>query len=113
MNSFGKFFWGLLLLVVGIIWLAFTFGWLEDLNFLKHTWPLLILIPCVLRLLFSSNDRCLSIMGIAVGLIWQIHYWLPDSIDLKMARMSMFPVILICVALHMLIGRKRTHSHHH
>ena len=105
MNSFGKFFWGILLLVVGIIWLAFTFGWIDDISFLKHTWPLLIIIPCVLRLVFA-HDRFLSIMGIAIGLIWQLHYWMPDMIDLSMARMSIFPIAIICIALHMLMGRK-------
>lgn len=113
MNSFGKFFWGLLLLVVGLIWLAMVMGWLDDISFLKHTWPLLILVPCALRLFFSNNDRCLSIMGIIIGCIWQIHY-IQDGrfIDLHQARMSTFPVLLICLALHILMGRRKPKHHH-
>lgn len=104
MNSFGKFFWGILLLVVGVIWLAMVMGWLDDISFLKHWWPMIIIVPCVLRLLFA-NDRFLAIMGIIIGFIWQFHYWMPDMIDLRMARMSMFPVVIICIALHLLLGR--------
>lgn len=111
MNSLGKFFWGVLLLMVGIIWLSFVMGWIDDINFLKHTWPLLIIIPCLLRLVMA-NDKFLSIMGIVIGCIWQIHYWLPDTIDLHMARMSMAPVAIIGIALHMLMGRKTPKSSH-
>lgn len=112
MNSLGKFFWGILLLMVGIIWLSFVMGWIDSLEFLKHTWPLLIIIPCVLRLLFAS-DKFLSIMGIVIGGIWQVHYWMPEMIDLHMARMSMAPIAIICLALHMLLGRRGTKSHNH
>lgn len=115
MNSFGKFFWGTLLLVAGVLWLSFVMGWIESLSVLKHTWPLIIVIPCVLRLIFA-RDRFLAIMGIVIGMIWQIHYWAPGLIDLHMARMSMAPVALICLALHNLIGRRFQdcdHHHHH
>lgn len=112
MNSFGKFFWGVLLLVVGVIWLALVMDWLDDISFLKHWWPMVIVIPCALRLLFS-DDRFLAMMGVIVGIIWQIHYLMPEAIDLHMARMSMFPVIVICVALHLLLGRKNNCNHHH
>lgn len=105
MNSFGKFFWGILLLAVGIIWLAFAMEWIDSICFLKHTWPLIIIIPCVLRLLFSK-DRWLALTGIAIGCIWQIHYWAPELIDLHMARMSMAPIFIIGIALHMLLGRR-------
>ena len=111
MSSLGKFFWGILLLMVGVIWLAMAMGWLEDISFLKHWWPMLILVPCVFRLLFSS-DRWLSIMGIAVGIIWQIHYLAPDTIDLHMARMTMAPVVIICLALHILFGGKSKSTSH-
>jgi len=113
LNSFGKFFWGVLLLVIGIIWLAFAMGWMDDIMVLAHWWPMLIIIPCALRLLFSS-DRWLSIMGIVIGVIWQLHYWLPnDMIDLRMARMATPPVIIICIALHILLGQKKGNKHKH
>lgn len=115
MDSFGKFFWGVLLLVAGIIWLSFVMDWIDDLDFLKHWWPMIIIIPCVLRLMFA-NDRFLSIMGIIIGVIWQIHYIAPETVDLHMARMSMAPVAIICLGLHMLLGRRMqncNHKHHH
>ena len=112
MNSFGKFFWGILLLVVGIIWLAMAMGWMDNIYVLAHWWPMLIIIPCVLRLMFS-NDRWLAIMGIVIGLIWQIHYWMPEHIDLHTARMTMAPVAIICLALHMLLGRKGPRGGNH
>lgn len=114
MNSFGKFFWGVLLLVAGIIWLGFVMNWFDDLDFLKHWWPMIIIVPCILRLLFAQ-DRFLAIMGIVIGFIWQIHYWMPNTIDLHMARMSMAPVAVICIALHMLLGRRGVprSKHHH
>lgn len=112
MNSFGRFFWGTLLLVGGIIWLSSVMGWIDNLQFLKHWWPLIIIIPCVLRFMFA-NDRFLAIMGIAIGCIWQIHYLMPDKIDLHMARMSMAPIAIICIALHMLLGRRKQETCHH
>ena len=110
MNSLGKFFWGSLLLMVGIIWLAMAMGWLDSLEFLKHWWPMFIIIPCVFRMLMA-RDRWLSVMGIIVGLIWQLHYWFPDMIDLRMARMSTPPVLIIFAALHILLGRKGPRPH--
>lgn len=115
MDSFGKFFWGTLLLFAGVLWLSSIMGWIDNLSFLKHTWPLIIIIPCLLRFIFA-RDRFLAIMGIIIGVIWQIHYWAPSLVDLHMARMSMAPVVLICLALHMLIGRRMRgcdHHHHH
>lgn len=112
MNSFGKFFWGILLLVLGIIWLSMAMGWMDNIYVLAHWWPMLIIIPCVLRLLLS-NDRWLSTMGIIIGLIWQIHYWSPELIDLHMARTAMAPIAIIFIALHMLLGGKKSRKYHH
>ena len=112
MDSFGKFFWGVILLVGGVIWLSSVMGWIDDLEFLKHWWPMIIIVPCLLRFMFA-RDRFLATMGIVIGIIWQIHYLMPEKIDLHMARMSMAPVAIICIALHLLLGRRQGSCNHH
>lgn len=112
MDSFGKFFWGVILLVGGVIWLSSVMGWIDNLEFLKHWWPMIIIVPCVLRFMFA-RDRFLATMGIVIGIIWQIHYLMPEKIDLHMARMSMAPVAIICIALHLLLGRRQSSCNHH
>ncbi len=72
MRYFGNLFWGALLLMLGIIALLWATDVLDSLSFLKTWWPLFIIIPCAIRLMFAP-DKLLSLLGIGIGVVLQLY----------------------------------------
>ena len=104
MRLFGKFFWGSLLLIVGVLWLLYALGVLDGWDILRTWWPMLIAVPCAVRMLFAP-EKLLSLQGVAIGIILQL--WMLGIIpDVWMVLKIAVPIAVICIALHLLIGRR-------
>ena len=100
MRFFGNLFWGALLLMCGIIALLWATDVLDSLAFLKTWWPMFIIIPCFIRLMFAP-DKIMSLLGIGIGVVLQL-YRCNLIEDFKTTAAITGAVALIMIALQIL-----------
>ena len=78
-------FWGLVLVVVGIMFLGNNLDWWNVNLFFRGWWTLFIIIPSIYGL-FDNTDKTGSSISLIVGMIWKI----------------LFPIIIIIVGLSLI-----------
>jgi len=110
MRFFGNFFWGALLLMLGVVALLFATDVINDWDIIKKWWPCFIIIPCAIRLMFAP-DKIMSMLGIGIGVVLQL--WSLGYIeDFKTTAAITGAVALIMVALQILTrGRSPRDGH--
>ena len=96
MNNFKNIIWGIVLVIIGII-----FG-LNELNitniniFFDGWWTLFIIVPCVIGL-FNDDEKTGSIIGILIGIILLLGCQAIITFDLVWKLM--LPLVLIVIGL--------------
>ena len=92
--------WGLLLIVVGIIWGINSLGIVKIDIFFDGWWTLFIIVPSLIDL-FTDEDKTGSIIGIIIGvfLLLACH----DIIDFSIILKLLFPIVLVIIGLSLLI----------
>lgn len=100
MRYFSNLFWGALLLMLGIIALLWATDVIENIAFLKVWWPMFIIIPCAIRLMFAP-DKIMSLLGLGIGVVLQL-YRCGLIEDFKTTAAITGAVALIMIALQVL-----------
>ena len=92
--------WGLLLIVVGIIWGINSLGIVKIDIFFDGWWTLFIIVPSLIDL-FTDEDKTGSIIGIIIGVFLLLAC--QDIIDFSMILKLLFPIVLVIIGLSLLI----------
>ena len=101
MKRMNNMLWGILLIVVGVI-----FG-LNALNitninvFFDGWWTLFIIVPCFIGI-FTSDEKFGSVLGVAVGVF--LLLCCQDILEFSMLWKLGLPVIIVAVGLKMIFG---------
>ena len=106
MNRLSNVLWGLVLVVIGII---FGLNALEitDINiFFDGWWTLFIIVPCFISL-FKDNDRTGDIIGLIIGICLLLGC--QDLLAFELVWKLMIPVILVVIGLS-IIFKDTIHS---
>ena len=106
MNRISNVLWGLVLVVIGII---FGLNALEitDINiFFDGWWTLFIIVPCFISL-FKDNDRTGDIIGLIIGICLLLGC--QDLLAFELVWKLMIPVILVVIGLS-IIFKDAIHS---
>lgn len=100
-----NFLWGLLLIVLGLIFGLNALG-LTDINiFFDGWWTLFIIIPCALGL-FQDQDKTANIMGLIIGIALLLVCW--DILDLGLIIKLLFPGALVFAGAALILRSIRT-----
>lgn len=99
MKNFGNVLWGIVLIVVGLIFGGNALGITNIDIFFDGWWTLFIIVPCFIGLL-KDNEKTASVIGLIVGVALLLGCQNIISFDIiwKLA----FPTILVVLGLSMI-----------
>lgn len=96
MNKVSNYLWGLVLILIGIIW---GLNALELTNidiFFDGWWTLFIIVPCFIGL-FSDKDKNSNLIGLVIGICLLLGC--QDIISFNLIWKLMVPVVLVMIGL--------------
>lgn len=88
--------WGLLLIVVGVIWGLNTCGIVEIDPFFDGWWTLFIIVPCFIGL-FTDRDKMGNLIGLTIGAILLLAC--QGIIDFELIWKLIVPFVLVVIGL--------------
>ncbi len=97
-----QFIFGIVIIALGIMFLADNFGYIEARDFIHTYWPLLIILWGIAKVMQSpgSPGRTFGVILIFFGVMWQL-----DNLDIIYFRWhEWWPVILIIIGINFLRG---------
>ena len=101
MRKLGNALWGIILVVVGLI---FALNALEITNidvFFDGWWTLFIIVPCFIGLL-TEYDKTGNLIGLGVGVILLLSC--QDIIDFEIVWKLIVPFIIVMIGIKLIIG---------
>ena len=94
MKKFRNIIWGLILIVLGLIFGGNALG-ITDINiFFDGWWTLFIIVPCFVGL-FKDTDRTPNVIGLIIGA--SLLLACQDIIDFNLIGKLWLPIILVCI----------------
>lgn len=96
MKKFGNILWGLILVVIGIIFALNALG-ITDINiFFRGWWTLIIIIPSLIGL-FKNESKMWSIIWLVIGIV--LLLCAQNILSFTMVGKLIFPFILVMIGL--------------
>ena len=96
MKKFRNILWGIVLIIVGLIWGLNATG-ITDINiFFDGWWTLFIIVPCFIDL-FKESDKTGNIIGILIGVALLLSC--QGIINFDIIWQLLFPAILIIIGI--------------
>lgn len=100
MKKFRNILWGIVLIIVGLIWGLNATG-ITDINiFFDGWWTLFIIVPCFIDL-FKESDKTGNIIGILIGVALLLSC--QGIINFDIIWQLLFPAILIIIGISIII----------
>ena len=96
MNTMKNIFWGIILVVFGLIWGLNALDITHINIFFNGWWTLFIIIPCFIGL-FNDKDKTGNIIGLLIGIALLLCCL--DLLDFDIIWKLAFPIILVIVGL--------------
>ena len=101
MKKSSKILWGLLLIVIGVIYAINATG-LADIDvFFDGWWTLFIIIPCGIGI-FTDNDKMGNLIGLLIGVF--LLLCCQDILSFGMLWKMIVPAIIILIGLKLVFG---------
>lgn len=101
-ENLGKFFWGLVFIIVGVILGANALD-LTDINiFFNGWWTLFIIIPNVIGLFSNKDNKFNNFVGVVVGIILLLT--LRGILDTSTVSKLFIPFILVLIGLSIIFN---------
>ena len=98
MRNFKNTLWGVVLILIGIIFALNAFNVTNINIFFKGWWTLFIIVPCFIDLFTKKDDEFTgNIIGIIVGVLLLLA--VRDIIDFELILKLLVPIILILIGL--------------
>lgn len=107
MNRLNNILWGLVFIVLGII---FGLNALDITNiniFFDGWWTLFIIIPCFIDL-FKNEDKTANVIGLLIGIALLLGC--QDFISFKLIWKLMFPAMLVIIGLSIIFKDQINHK---
>lgn len=96
MKKTGKVIWGIVLVVVGVIFALNAFGLTSIDIFFEGWWTLFIIVPCAVGL-FTEQEKTGNIIGLVVGVF--LLLCCQDFLDFSRLWKLLIPAIIVIVGL--------------
>lgn len=91
--------WGLVLVVIGVIWALNVLNITDITLFFDGWWTLIIIVPCVIGL-FTDRDRTANLIGVAIGVALLLAC--QDIIEFEWLWKLMVPVVVVIIGLNLI-----------
>ena len=104
MKNKSAVFWGLILIIVGILFLGNNLEWWNINIFFKGWWSLFIIVPSVYGL-FKRGSRSGSVISLAVGILLLLAA--QDVISYGMIWKILVPIIIIVVGVSLIFSNSK------
>lgn len=96
MKKIGSILWGILFILVGVIWGCNALG-ITDINlFFSGWWTLLIIVPCAIDIL-KGEDIKGNLIGLAIGIILLLCK--QDILDTELCMKLFLPIVLVIIGM--------------
>lgn len=104
MKRASSFTLGVLLLVIGVLWLLYLLGVITQDFVFDGWWTLFIIVPCIYAL-FTSRNKVPPMLGIGIGvlLLLAAQHVIPYSMVGKL----FLAVLIIVMGLALIVGRRK------
>ena len=99
MKKTGNVLWGIVLIVISVIWALNAFGIADVDLFFDGWWTLFIIVPCAVGL-FTEKEKMGNIIGIAIGVYLLLCCW--DILSFSMLWKLLVPAIIVVIGLKMI-----------
>lgn len=94
MKKFRNILWGLVLILLGLVFGGNALG-ITDINlFFDGWWTLFIIVPCFVGL-FKENEKTGNVIGLIIGV--SLLLACQDIIDFDLIGKLWLPIILVCI----------------
>ena len=101
MKSLSKIIWGVILVVIGIIFALNSLGIASINIFFKGWWTLFIIVPCFIGL-FKEGSKTGDIIGLIIGIILLLAA--RGIITFGLVLKLIIPIILISIGISLIFG---------
>lgn len=101
MNRVSTWLWGLVLVVIGVIWGINATGLMEINIFFPGWWTLFIIVPCFIGLFSGGESKTADLIGLGVGVCLLLGSLGLLRLDLVWALI--LPVVLVTIGLSMML----------
>lgn len=96
MKKFRKILWGIVLILLGLIFGGNALG-ITNINlFFDGWWTLFIIVPCFIGL-FKDVDKTPNVIGLLIGITFLLAC--QDIIDFDLIGKLWFPALLVCIGI--------------
>lgn len=96
--------WGLLLIVVGIIWGINSLGIVKIDIFFDGWWTLFIIVPSIISLFESGSNKTSSIIFLVIGILFLLAS--QGLFEFEILWEILLPAIVILIGLSLIFGHK-------
>lgn len=100
MNKATSWLWGIVLVVLGVIWGISALGIVEINLFFSGWWTMFIIVPCFISLFGKDEDKTGDVIGILIGVCLLLAC--QGVIRFDLLWKLMIPVVLVAVGLSMI-----------
>lgn len=97
MHKVSNWLWGLVLILVGVLWGMKALGLLSINIFFPGWWTLFIIVPCFIGLFDDDDDKTGDLIGLGIGVCLLLGCL--SVVDITMIWKLMVPAILVIVGL--------------
>ena len=96
MRKFGNILWGIVFIVIGLVWALNAMGITDISIFFRGWWTLFIIVPCGIGI-FREQEKTGNIIGLFIGLALLLasNGWVSINLIFKL----IVPFILVCIGL--------------
>ncbi len=102
MKKVNSCFWGIIIAIVGVLFLGNTFEWWSVDIFFNGWWTLFIIIPSIYGLV--NKEITSSLLGLAIGIL--LFLAAQSFIEWKAVGQAFIPIMLIIIGLTMALKPK-------
>jgi len=103
MKNKASLFWGVVLIIVGVLFLGNNLDWWSINIFFDGWWSLFIIVPSIYGLI-DSNSRGSSVISLALGILLLLAA--QDIIDWSMIWKILVPIIIIVIGFTLIFGMR-------
>ena len=103
MDKVNRILWGLVFIVIGIVFALNTLDIIDFNIFFDGWWTLIIIVPCFIGLFDTTNESKVgNVIGIIIGVVLLLASWGWLRFDLLFKLF--IPAILVIIGLYMIFG---------
>ncbi len=105
MKNIDRILWGIVLIIVGLVWGLNKIGMTSINIFFSGWWTLFIIIPSFISLFDSNNDNeTLSLIGLLIGILFLLDA--QNVIDISKISGLIMPAVVVLIGVSLLFNPK-------